>query len=425
MLRKNDYKGRSTLKWSQIQADRYMSMPVLGFVLCAAFVIYVLIGYPVLLAFWAAVFAKPITKVFTPRNVSVIVPVRNGAEWIIRKLDSLLASNYPPEMLNILVVSDGSTDQTNSLVLSYPDQRVRLLSLPPGGKATAVTKALAAVNGEIVVLTDVRQTFDRDAVRHLISCFADQKVGVVTGELVIREGNSQEEFNTGLYWKYEKWIRRNLNKLDAMLGATGSIYAIRRELAVAIPSGILLDDVYLPFSAAFRGYRIYFEDHAKAYDLPTSLRSEFWRKVRTQAGIYQIMQRFPALLSPRNPRFIHFLSHKFGRLLLPFAMVGSLLFSFFLPAPWRISLLSVQAVFYGLALLDPLISEKNPVKRLSAVIRAFVVLVAAAACALNVFFRPAQQRYQVVVAAIYSRPYPGLLLDVRDKVLRVAQAHRQ
>ena len=394
LVSKNDYKWRSTLEWDPSKPIVHMSMPVSGFVLCAAFVIYVLIGYPVLLAIWAALFPKPIWKIFTPRQVSVIVPVRNGEAWVKRKLDSLLASNYPAEMLKILVVSDGSTDETNSLVLNYPDERVRLMELPAGGKATAVTKAMAAVDGEILVLTDVRQTFDRDAIRFLVSCFADQKVGVVTGELVIREGSSQEEFNTGLYWKYEKWIRRNLNRINAMLGATGSIYAIRRELTVTIPPDILLDDVYVPFTAAFRGYRIYFEDQAKAYDLPTSLKSEFWRKVRTQAGVYQILQRFPALLSPMNSRFIHFLSHKFGRLMLPYAMLGTLIFSFFLPASWRLPVLLAQALFYGLAILDPVIPEKNPAKRLSAVTRAFIVLVAAAACAVNVFFRPAQQLWK-------------------------------
>ena len=140
---------------------------------------------------------------------------------------------------------------------------------------------------------------------------------------MIREGANREEYNTGLYWRYEKWIRRNLNRIDAMLGATGSIYAIRRELAPQIPPEILLDDVYVPFAAAFRGSRIYFEDEAKAYDLPTALQAEFWRKVRTQAGVYQILFHFPALLSPFNRRFVHFLSHKMGRLLLPFALLAA------------------------------------------------------------------------------------------------------
>ena len=371
-----------------------MSMPALGFVLCTAFVIYVLLGYPIALAMWARLFPKKIGKALARRRVSVIVPVRNGAQWVVAKLDSLLASDYPAELLDILIVSDGSSDKTNEIVSGYPDPRVRLLALPPGGKASAVTKALSAVQGAIIVLTDVRQTFDKEAIRLMVMCFADANVGVVTGELVIREGNSQEEYNTGLYWTYEKWIRRNLNRIDAMLGATGSIYAIRRELAVEIPADILLDDVYVPFHIAFRGYRIYFEDRAKAYDLPTSLKSEFGRKVRTQAGVYQILEYFPALLSPFNPRFIHFLSHKFGRLMLPYALLGALGFSFFLPAPWNWLTLAAQGVFYGLALLDPFIPEGNPVKRLSSVIRAFLVLVAAAAVALKIFFAPPQHLWK-------------------------------
>lgn len=371
-----------------------MNMPILGFAFCAAFIVYVLIGYPLLLAIWARLFPQPIRKAFSPRTVSIVVPVRNGAKWVVPKLDSLLASHYPSELLDIVVVSDGSTDQTNTLVATYPDKRVRLLALPSSGKATAVTKAFDVVDGEIVVLTDVRQTFHPDAIRLLVACFADETVGVVTGQLVIREGRSHEEFNTGLYWKYEKWIRRNLNRINAMLGATGSIYAIRRQLSIAIPPDILLDDVYLPFTAAFRGYRIYFEDAAQAYDLPTSLHSEFWRKVRTQAGVYQILMRFPALLWPFNRRFVHFLSHKLGRLLLPLGLLGVLGFSLFLPRPWREFALAGQLLFYGLAIADPLIPETNPLKRLSAVIRTFVVLVAAAACAVNIFFRPAQQLWK-------------------------------
>ena len=296
---------------------------------------YVLIGYPILLSAWARLFFKPVSKHFLPVRLSILIPVRNGIAWIGGKLQSLLNSDYPPELIDILVVSDGSTDGTNEAVEGYPDTRVRLLALPPGGKATAVTRGLEHVESEIVVLTDVRQTFDPQALRRLVACFADPSVGVVTGELVIRTGLSSEEYNTGLYWRYEKWIRRNLNRIDAMLGATGSIYAIRRALAAPIPADILLDDVYLPFEAAFRGARIYFEDEAKAYDLPTSLQTEFWRKVRTQAGIYQIQRRFPSLLWPTQRRFIHWVSHKIGRLLLPFALIAAAISSFWLPGIWK------------------------------------------------------------------------------------------
>ncbi len=339
-----------------------MTSSITVFLASVAFVIYVLIGYPLLLALYARLFPRPIRKESTRRHVSIIVPVRNGAPWVEAKIRSLLSSDYPAQLMDILIVSDGSTDGTNDLVQRYSDPRVRLLMLPPGGKAIAVSRGMETVSGEILVLTDVRQEFDRDAISKLVACFADSSVGVVTGELVIREGLSLEEYNTGLYWRYEKWIRRNLNRVDAMLGATGSIYAIRRELVTPIPADILLDDVYIPFVAAFRGSRIYFEDQAKAYDLPTSLHSEFWRKVRTQAGIYQILFHFPALLWPGNRRFVHFLSHKIGRLLLPFAMLTAALSSLALPDPWRPIALLAQAAFYGLALLDPVIPPANILK---------------------------------------------------------------
>lgn len=364
------------------------------FIASVAFIVYVLIGYPLLLATYARLFPKPIQKAFSPRRLTIIIPVRNGERWVLAKIKSLLASDYSAELLDILIVSDGSTDGTNELVLGYSDERVRLLALPAGGKAVAVNRGFENARGEIIVLTDVRQEFDANALQLLVSCFAEPKVGVVTGELIIRQGVSREEFNTGLYWKYEKWIRRNLNRIDAMLGATGSICAIRRELAVSIPAGTLLDDVYLPFAVVFRGYRIYFEEAAKAYDLPTALHSEFWRKVRTQAGIYQIVFRFPGLLWPGNRRFIHFISHKVGRLLLPYAMILTAASSLGLPDPWRVLAIAAQTLFYGLALLDPLIPETNKLKRLSGVIRAFVVLVAAALCAVAVFILPAQRLWK-------------------------------
>ncbi len=374
--------------------SRPMNAGTVIFLIAVAFVVYVLAGYPLLLSIWARLFPRSIIKQFAPARISILIPVRNGRQWIRPKLQSLLASDYPHELIDILIISDGSTDGTNEAVESFGDPRVRLLALPPGGKATAVTHGLEVVNSEIVVLTDVRQLFDSQALRKLIACFADPAVGVVTGELIIRSGLSSEEHNTGLYWRYEKWIRRNLNRIDAMLGATGSIYAIRRSLAAAIPREILLDDVYLPFKASFAGYRIYFEDEAKAYDLPTSLQTEFWRKVRTQAGIYQIVRYFPALLWPVQRRFIHWCSHKMGRLLLPFAMLAAAVSSFWLPNPWKTIVLAVQAVFYGLALLDPVIREANPVKRLSAVIRAFLTLVAAALCAPVVLVLPAQRLWK-------------------------------
>ena len=371
-----------------------MSLSTLIFLSSLGFVVYVLGGYPLLLAVYARLFPKPIHKRTANMRLSVVIPVRNGARWIRAKLASMLDADYPPDLIDILIVSDGSTDETEDIVRGFGDPRVRLLPLPGGGKATAVSRGIENVSGDIIVLTDVRQEFDRQALSKLVACFADTSVGVVTGELIIREGVSREEYNTGLYWKYEKWIRKNLNRVDAMLGASGSIYAIRKELVAPIPAEILLDDVYLPFTAVSKGFRIYFECEAKAYDLPTSLHSEFLRKVRTQAGVYQIIGRFPALLWPGNRRFIHFASHKLGRLLAPFAVLAVAVSSFGLLEPWRAIALSTQALFYSLALVDVFVSEQSGLKNFTAVIRTFVVLVSATLCAIAVWFVPARRLWK-------------------------------
>ena len=379
-----------------------MHPAILIFACSVGFVLYVLVGYPILVSLWARLFPKPILKQLVPRTISVVIPVRNGAQWIDRKIKSLLNSDYPGHLMEILFVSDGSTDDTERIVRSHADPRVRLLSVPAGGKANALRRGLEIASSEIVAFTDVRQEIDREALSRLVACFADPCVGVVSGELYIRDGDNSEEYNTGLYWRYEKTIRKNLSQIDALLGATGSIYAMRRELTAPIPPDILLDDVYLPLKASFQGFRIYFEEQAKAYDYPTALRSEFWRKVRTQAGVYQTLRHFPALLWPGNRRFVHFLSHKMGRLILPFAMIAAFASSFGLPHPWNQAALLLQCAFYGLAIVDPLIPERTPVKRASSLVRTFVVLVAAALSGIAIFFIPPQRLWRETRAATPS-----------------------
>ena len=150
-----------------------MNFPVTLFVVSAAFLLYVLIGYPAALAVWARLFPRPIRKEFIACPISVIIPVRNGVKWIDAKIRSLLDSDFPAGLLEILVVSDGSTDGTDELVAAYDDSRVALLSLPAAGKSTAINVGLERVSSEIVVLTDVRQPFAPDALRRLVACFAE------------------------------------------------------------------------------------------------------------------------------------------------------------------------------------------------------------------------------------------------------------
>jgi poly-beta-1,6-N-acetyl-D-glucosamine synthase len=381
-----------------------LTLAVFGF--AAFFIVYVLIGYPLLLAAVARWRPRPIDKRFGDYPfVSILLPVRNGEPWIRRKLESIAALNYPREQVEVLVVSDGSTDRTEELARAFPLERLRVFSIPPGGKAAALNEALAHASGEILLFTDVRQELDPECLRHMVACFHDPAVGAVSGELVIRDGRTREETSTGLYWKYEKWIRKGLSRIDSMLGATGCLYAIRAESARPLDQDTILDDVNLPLHAFFQGFRIVLDDCAKAYDYPTSLKTEFRRKVRTQAGVFQTLRAFPALLGPANRMWFHFLSHKLGRLLLPWALVAVLIASFGLAEPLRTCVLVPQALFYLLALLDLWLPETWGLKRLSSPVRTFVVLMVAALAAVSILVLPRRVLWKETrIAARTSTP---------------------
>jgi cellulose synthase/poly-beta-1,6-N-acetylglucosamine synthase-like glycosyltransferase len=376
-------------------------MASLVFVAAALFVLYVLAGYPLLLAWLARGRGcrGPVSKKLSARAVTILLPVGNEERWIRTKLESILALDYPRELVEILVISNGSTDQTEAIVQEFAAQGVALISISRRGKAVALNAGLRRARGEILFFTDVRQQLDRAALRELVACFGDPAVGVASGELVIRHGASREEADVGLYWRYEKWIRRRLSRLDSVLGATGCIYAMRRDLAVEMPEDTLLDDVYLPLAAFFRGYRVILDEDAKAFDVPTSLETEFPRKVRTLAGVYQVMRQYPGLLGPSNRMWFHFVSHKLGRLLLPFALLAILAASFWLPPFWSLPAISLQAIFYALAAIDPWIADRWALKRLSSPARTFAVLMMAALASISFFFVPSSRFWKESKAA--------------------------
>ncbi|MGH9666218.1 MAG: glycosyltransferase family 2 protein [Bryobacteraceae bacterium] len=356
------------------------------FAACALAIAYVLAGYPLLLALQARFRARPVLKRFESRSVSIVIAVHNGEMFLRNKLRYVLALRYPRELLQILVVSDGSTDATDAIAAEFASEGVALLRIPRAGKPAALNAGIHQATGEILVLTDVRQELEPESVERLVACFADPAVGVASGELLIRKGGLREEADIGLYWRFESWIRNQLSALDSMFGATGPFYAIRRSVAVTIPEDVLLDDVYLPLSAFFCGFRLIVEPRARAIDYPTTLDTEFRRKVRTLAGNYQIIGHFPALLGPANRMWLHFLSYKVGRLLLPYALIGLAVASFGLSRPWAIAAVAAQAAGYGLAALDPWIPASWILKRLSSPARTFVVMMLAAVCAVQVFF---------------------------------------
>ncbi len=364
------------------------------FFLSAAALFYFTLGYPILLMLHRRSGAA-IRKEFLPRSVSLVIAVHNGQAFLRAKLESVLALDYPRELMEIMVVSDGSTDDTDAIAAEFAARGVQLLHVPKGGKAAALNAAIPRMHGEILVLTDVRQALAPDSLRLLVSCFADPTVGGVGAELRTLPGEGGEESDIGLYWRYEVWMRKQLSRIGSTFGVSGGYYAMRRELAAPIPPDTISDDVVMLLPGLFRGYRIIFEPAANAYDFPTKLKSEFPRKMRTLGGLWQVYLRHPALLSSANPMRFHFLSQKVGRLLLPYALLCFTFTAVALPAPWRSWMLAGIAVFYALGLLDLIVPKKFFLKRITAAIRMFLVLCAAAFCAASIFFVPADRLWKI------------------------------
>jgi cellulose synthase/poly-beta-1,6-N-acetylglucosamine synthase-like glycosyltransferase len=330
------------------------------FWLSVTVVLYVYVGYPLLLAAWArAVDRRPRAKEFEPGHwpsISIIIAARNEAHRLAARVTNLLEQDYPGPR-QIIVVSDGSVDEPRAALAPYRNQ-VQLIELPPGGKPIALNTGVLAACGDILVFADARQHFAPGALRALVTNFADPQVGGVTGELVLdceigAPTDSSIGDGLGLYWKYEKWLRRNESRVWSTLGATGAIYAMRRSVWQPLPASSLLDDVLAPMRAVLAGSRIVFEERAVAFDRAApDAAAESIRKTRTLAGNYQILGHEPRILVPVvNPVWLQYASHKLGRLLVPWALVALLASSALLAtAAWfYMAVLAAQLAFYALA----------------------------------------------------------------------------
>jgi cellulose synthase/poly-beta-1,6-N-acetylglucosamine synthase-like glycosyltransferase len=299
----------------------------------------------------------------------VIVVAHNEAQRIERRIENLLSLDYPREKLEIVIASDGSTDETVSRGKYFEAAGVRVLSFDDRrGKAAVLNDVVPSARGEIVVLADARQRFDSGTLRALVADFGDPRVGAVSGELVIRsranDTGSTIAAGASFYWKYETFIRRHESRANSTVGATGAVYAIRRELFERMPDDTLLDDVLIPMRIISRGYRVIFEPGARAYDLAVaSPRQEFVRKVRTIAGTFQLFARERWLFNPlRNSVWFETLSHKGLRLLTPLLHVVILIANVgLLSIPAYRWLLAAQVGFYAAAAMAHLLGQRRAV----------------------------------------------------------------
>jgi cellulose synthase/poly-beta-1,6-N-acetylglucosamine synthase-like glycosyltransferase len=286
--------------------------------------------------------------------VSFVLAAHNEASQVPRRLDELTELIETTGIEGeIIVVSDGSTDATADIARSRLKVPVHVLELRARhGKAIALSEGCAFAQNEILVFADMRQTWAPNALAALLENFGDPTIGAVSGDLIITSGAGVLA-GVGLYWRFEKWLRRRESLVFSMVGVTGAISAVRRELFRPIPAGMILDDVYWPLRVAMQGYRVVHDVRAQAFDrMPPRTKDEFGRKVRTLTGNFQLIASLPATLLPwRNPIWVQFVSHKLLRLLVPWSLLGMLGLSVVLPGPWYEAVFWMQVTFYLLGLI--------------------------------------------------------------------------
>lgn len=317
--------------------------------------VYICMIYPCIIFLLGFFISHPIEKKRFDRSITVLIIVLNEEKHIVNKIKNILAQDYPREKLELVLVSDGSTDNTVALVQPYLNERVRLIEFHERqGKAACFNKVIPLCNGEIILFADIRQRFENNAITELVANFADETVGAVSGELLF-ERSQKTLFGEGIdfYWRYEKFLRKNEARIDSSVGATGAIYAIRKSLFKSIPDDTLLDDVVIPMSIVSQGFRCVFEAQARVYDyLINTPGGEQARKIRTIAGNFQAFFRNPQWLNPfANRIFFQIFSHKFLRLFIPVFLMIIFISNIFLTQRNFILFvfMILQIFFYGFA----------------------------------------------------------------------------
>ncbi len=354
------------------------------FWITAALVAYTYVGYVGVLWLRATWKRRPVRRGVCQPMVSVVMVVRNEENVLEPKLRNLLEIAYPVDRREIIVVSDGSTDGTAAILRHYEGPQFRVLvNELPAGKASGLNDAIRIAQGEIVVFMDVRQKVEPQAVPLLAENFADAEVGCVSGELMLGDGaHGETSEGMAMYWQVEKKIRELESAASSVVGATGALYAARRELVVRLPKDTILDDVLIPMNVVRQGFRTVLDGRVRAWDCADLGRArEFRRKVRTLTGNYQLLRLAPWLLRGENPLRFEFISHKLTRLTVPFLLAVIWITSWMLPGELYRVLFWLQAGFYGLSLLGAGGWNLGPVSRILDAAYTFVVLNAAAAVA--------------------------------------------
>jgi cellulose synthase/poly-beta-1,6-N-acetylglucosamine synthase-like glycosyltransferase len=299
-------------------AHTYVLYPAFLFVACAVVQIY---------RDWRYLGARRDRRSVVPTSdmlpaVSFIIPAYNEQAHLHDKLANLRTLDYPHDRLEVVFVSDGSTDGTNAILQGVEDANVRTVLLPQRrGKSNALNHAVEQAKHEVLVFSDAATLFEPDAVRKLVRHFTDAGVGVVCGALKFHASLESRQ-TEGVYWTYECMLRLMEARLGATLTASGAIYALRRRCYVPLPPDTLVEDLLVPMNVRRTGYRVLYDPEAVATDFAAStVAGEFTRRVRVATGSFRVLPHLASIrLGPMTT--FAFFSHKVLRWILPFLLIG-------------------------------------------------------------------------------------------------------
>lgn len=342
---------------------------------CSLFLVcYSYIGYGLLLYIVIKLrryFVKPRPtedgRPFTP-EVTLMVAAYNESAFIREKIINTLSLNYPADKVQYIFVTDGSSDDTNNIIRSYP--QITLLYEPERrGKTMAVNRAMKYVKTPFVVFSDANTLLNKDVLVCLMRHFQDEQTGAVAGEkkIIVAEQAEAEGAGEGMYWKYESLLKKWDAELYSVMGAAGELFAIRTSLYEDIPADTILDDFMISFGVNKKGYRVAYAPDAYAQETPSaSLEDEYKRKVRISAGGFQSMSRLMDLLNfLRYPKITwQYISHRVFRwTVAPLCLLLALLTNIVLcasgaPFIYWFTLL-MQMAFYGMAFVGYMLARKQ------------------------------------------------------------------
>lgn len=334
------------------------------FAVAAAVTLYIYFGYPALIWALARLRPRPVARGAVTPPMTLIVPTYNEQDVIEQKIRNALALDYPREHLEVLVISDGCTDDTCAIARSFADEGVRLIELPRGGKAAALNRGAAEARGEVLVLTDANVDLAPDALRTLARSFADPEVGGVSGKkkYVVRRGGDTTEQGENLYWRWDQWQKTLESTIGSIFAADGTLYAVRKGLYVPIEDPAQADDIAISARVVLQGYRLIFDPEAVAFEeAPMEGAAEFRRKVRVTNHSIRALLNLGAALWTSGFYSVELLSHKLVRHLIPFFLLVLLLSNAWLARELRFFrfVLALQIVFYLFAIAGALLRHRR------------------------------------------------------------------